>query len=85
MNCPWETDYDGTPVAGGGCPELLVDHDAPEERRIVIADDFGQRVCLSLDQLRVLATVVSSGALDPIVPPIPFGGPARRRAGLGTG
>lgn len=75
MNCPLET---AGAVASGRCPELLVDHDAPEERRIVIADDFGQQVRLSLDQLRVLATVVSSGALDPIVPAIPFG----RRAGL---
>ena len=27
-----------------GCPELFVDHDAPPERKIVITDDFGQRV-----------------------------------------
>ena len=34
-----------------GCPELWLDHDAPEERRVVITDDFGQRVELSLAQL----------------------------------
>jgi hypothetical protein len=27
-----------------GRPELFVDRQAPPERRIVIADDFGQRV-----------------------------------------
>ena len=37
-----------------GCPEVLVDQEAPPERRIVITDDFGQRVQMSADQLQVL-------------------------------
>jgi hypothetical protein len=49
---------------GCGCPELLVDHDASPERRIVITDDFGQRVQMSEDQLRVLIEEARSGRLD---------------------
>lgn len=37
-----------------GCPELFIDPDASPERRVVIIDDFGQRVQMSLDQLQVL-------------------------------
>jgi len=47
-----------------GCPELLVDHAAPPERRIVITDDFGQRAQMSEDQLRVLIEEARSGRLD---------------------
>lgn len=47
-----------------GCPELLVDHEAPPERRIVITDDFGQRVQMSTDQLQVLIEDARSGRLD---------------------
>jgi hypothetical protein len=47
-----------------GCPELLVDHDAQPERRIVITDDFGQRVQMSADQLQVLIEEARSGRLD---------------------
>ena len=47
-----------------GCPELLVDHEAPLERRIVITDDFGQRVQMSEDQLRVLIDDARTGRLD---------------------
>ena len=47
-----------------GCPEVLVDHAAPEERRIVITDDFGQRVQMSADQFLVLVEEVRSGRLD---------------------
>jgi hypothetical protein len=47
-----------------GCPELLVDHEAPLDRRIVITDDFGQRVQMSEDQLRVLIDDARSGRLD---------------------
>jgi len=46
-----------------GCPELLVDHEAPPERRIVITDDFGQRVQMSEDQLLVLIEEARSGRL----------------------
>jgi hypothetical protein len=47
-----------------GCPELLVDSKAPSERRVVITDDFGQRVQMSVDQLRVLIEEARSGRLD---------------------
>jgi hypothetical protein len=47
-----------------GCPELLADHEAPPERRIVFTDDFGQRVQMSEDQLRVLIDDARSGRLD---------------------
>ena len=46
-----------------GCPELLVDHEAPPEQRIVITDDFGQRVQMSEDQLLVLIEEARSGRL----------------------
>ena len=47
-----------------GCPELLVDNAAPPEQRIVITDDFGQRVQMSVDQLQVLIEEARSGRLD---------------------
>jgi len=37
-----------------GCPELHIDDAAAPERRVVITDDFGQRIQMSLDQLRDL-------------------------------
>jgi hypothetical protein len=50
-----------------GCPELFVDHDAAPERRIVITDDFGQRVQMSSDQFRVLVEEARSGRLDEVL------------------
>jgi hypothetical protein len=47
-----------------GCPELIVDHEAPPERRIVITDDFGQRVQMSEDQFQAFLKEVRSGRLD---------------------
>lgn len=47
-----------------GCPELFLEPQAPEERRIVITDDFGQRIQMSLDQLRVIVEQARTGALD---------------------
>ncbi|KWX04129.1 hypothetical protein C3Y87_13655 [Carbonactinospora thermoautotrophica] len=47
-----------------GCPELFLDPDAPEERRVVITDDFGQRIQMSLDQLRDILEQAKSGALE---------------------
>jgi hypothetical protein len=51
-----------------GCPELFVDHEAPVERRIVIADDFGQRIQMSLEQLETLVEDVKAGKLEDLVP-----------------
>ena len=56
-----------------GCPELLVDHEAPPERRIVITDDFGQRVQMSADQLQVLIEEARSGRLDEVLAPLVAG------------
>ena len=50
-----------------GCPELVLDHGADEDRRVVLTDDFGQRVQMSLAQLSVLVADVKSGALDRLV------------------
>lgn len=49
-----------------GCPELLVAPDAPAERRIVMTDDFGQRIEISADQFRDLVGRAKSGALDDV-------------------
>ncbi len=50
-----------------GCPELFVDHDAPPEKKIVITDDFGQRVQMSANQFSVLIEEARSGRLDETV------------------
>ncbi|HEX3732157.1 MAG TPA: hypothetical protein VHU91_04435 [Mycobacteriales bacterium] len=50
-----------------GCPELFLDHDASPERRIVITDDFGQRIQMSLTQLDDLVADVKDGRLDALV------------------
>jgi hypothetical protein len=47
-----------------GCPELFLDHAADESRHVVLTDDFGQRVQMSLEQLTALVTDVKNGALD---------------------
>ncbi|MBV9445646.1 MAG: hypothetical protein JO345_07100 [Streptosporangiaceae bacterium] len=50
-----------------GCPELFLDHEAPAERRIVITDDFGQRIAMSAGQFQELIDQARSGALDAAV------------------
>jgi hypothetical protein len=50
-----------------GCPELLLDHDAPVDKRVVITDDFGQRIQMSVEQLRVLVADVKGGVLDEVL------------------
>ena len=50
-----------------GCPELFLDESAPAERRVVITDDFGQRIQMSLEQLTDLVADVRSGVLDEIL------------------
>ncbi|GLZ38340.1 hypothetical protein [Actinokineospora sp. NBRC 105648] len=54
-----------------GCPELWIDQEAPEERRVVITDDFGQRIQLSLGQLGDLVADVKGGVLDQLLVPTP--------------
>ena len=50
-----------------GCPELYIDPAAPEERRIVITDDFGQRIQMSVEQLRAIVDDARAGVLDELV------------------
>lgn len=47
-----------------GCPELHVDPNADDERRVVITDDFGQRIQMSLAQLAVIVDDARNGVLD---------------------
>ncbi|MCF1594473.1 hypothetical protein L0P92_12960 [Streptomyces muensis] len=51
-----------------GCPQLFVDPAAPAERRVVLTDDFGQRVQMSADQFSSLVADAKSGKLDGIAP-----------------
>ncbi len=50
-----------------GCPELFVNEAAPTERRIVITDDFGQRIEMGVEQLRDLVSDVKGGELDSLL------------------
>lgn len=50
-----------------GCPELFLDPQAEDTRRIVLADDFGQRVQMSVEQLGHLVRDAKSGALDELI------------------
>ena len=50
-----------------GCPELFVDPEAPAERRVVVTDDFGQRIEMSLQQLDDLVAQAKAGVLDGLV------------------
>ncbi|MCK9895864.1 hypothetical protein [Frankia sp. AgB32] len=50
-----------------GCPELLVDHEAPTERRIVITDDFGQRIQMSVEQLEAIVEEARAGRITELV------------------
>jgi hypothetical protein len=50
-----------------GCPQLHIADGAPPDRRVVITDDFGQRIEMSVGQLHDLVEDVKSGFLDPIV------------------
>nr|WP_067284032.1 hypothetical protein [Streptomyces jeddahensis] len=50
-----------------GCPQLYVDPNAPADRRVVLTDDFGQRVQMSADQFGSLVDEAKSGALDGVL------------------
>ncbi|MFE0087577.1 hypothetical protein [Streptomyces sp. NPDC058991] len=47
-----------------GCPELFIDPAASADRRVVLTDDFGQRVQMSADQFSNLIDDAKSGKLD---------------------
>ncbi|HLU58057.1 MAG TPA: hypothetical protein VKZ81_21565 [Pseudonocardia sp.] len=50
-----------------GCPQLHLDDAAPPERRVVITDDFGQEIRMSLEQLAALVADVRQGVLDDVL------------------
>ncbi|MDL5156484.1 hypothetical protein [Actinomycetospora termitidis] len=50
-----------------GCPELYLDPSADEERRVVISDDFGQRIQMSVRQLADLVADARNGVLDEVL------------------
>lgn len=50
-----------------GCPELFIDEAATPEQRIVITDDFGQRIQMSVGQLADLVADVRRGVLDEVL------------------
>ncbi|MFI9569709.1 hypothetical protein [Streptomyces rishiriensis] len=52
-----------------GCPQLFVDPSAPTEQRIILTDDFGQRVQMSADQFSNLVSDAKAGKLDGIALP----------------
>ncbi|MFK4098775.1 hypothetical protein ACI2L1_01555 [Streptomyces sp. NPDC019531] len=49
-----------------GCPQLFVDPNAPAERRVLLTDDFGQRVEMSAVQFASLVEEAKAGKLDGI-------------------
>ncbi|MFG2215141.1 MULTISPECIES: hypothetical protein [unclassified Streptomyces] len=50
-----------------GCPQLFVDESAPAGRRVVITDDFGQRVEMSAGRFGSLIEEATAGRLDAAV------------------
>lgn len=50
-----------------GCPELHIDDAATPDKRVVITDDFGQRIQMSLGQLADLVADVRRGVLDEVL------------------
>jgi hypothetical protein len=50
-----------------GCPELYLDDTAFPAKRVVITDDFGQRIQMSVEQLADLMADVRSGVLDDVL------------------
>ncbi|MFD8143755.1 hypothetical protein [Streptomyces sp. NPDC059708] len=49
-----------------GCPQLFIDEAAPADRRVVITDDFGQRVQMSADQFGSIIEDAKAGKLDSV-------------------
>jgi hypothetical protein len=50
-----------------GCPQLYIDDTAAPERRVVITDDCGQRIAMSIGQLADLVADVRRGVLDELL------------------
>jgi hypothetical protein len=49
------------------CPKLFIDESAPLEQRIVLADDFGSQVRMSVAQFCDIIAQAKSGTLDTIL------------------
>jgi hypothetical protein len=47
-----------------GCPELFIDPAAEVDKRVVITDDFGQRIQMSVDQFEDLLEQARAGAFN---------------------
>jgi hypothetical protein len=47
-----------------GCPELYLDPAADDDRRVVVTDDFGAAIRMSLAQLAVIVDDARNGVLD---------------------
>jgi hypothetical protein len=50
-----------------GCPELYLDPAADEDRRVVITDDFGAAIRMSVAQLAVIVDDARAGVLDELL------------------
>ncbi|CUU58003.1 hypothetical protein CcI49_30920 [Frankia sp. CcI49] len=50
-----------------GCPELYIDHEAEATRRVVLTDDFGQRIQMSIEQLEVIVDEARAGRITSLV------------------
>jgi hypothetical protein len=50
-----------------GCPTLLLDRDAPAERRLVLEDDFGASIALSVQQFSDIISQAQDGTLTRIL------------------
>ena len=55
------------PQCSCGCPALFVDHTAPAERRLIMADDFGQYIHMSIEQFQEIITQARNGALTRVL------------------
>lgn len=47
-----------------GCPQLWIDPDAVPEKRVVLTDDFGQRIQMSADQMADLVEQARAGVFE---------------------
>jgi len=52
---------------GPNCPKLFIDDSAPPEQRLVLADDFGFQVRMSVAQFGDIIAQAKSGALDTVL------------------
>ncbi|RJQ76371.1 hypothetical protein D5S17_18115 [Pseudonocardiaceae bacterium YIM PH 21723] len=47
-----------------GCPQLFFDPAAPDDKRVVLTDDFGQRIQMSAVQFNDLVAKAAGGELN---------------------